>query len=212
MVKYEKQRIYFNEKDFIEINVEILSRREKLFRNILNKKNKLDKLLYYTENQEVKMFYEFLKKEYSISKVYYPACGVDITPAMVFDEVIMLDNDKSVFNNIRIQNGGPFLRKKLNKMRLIVSDYKNFKPPEDIQLVIGINSFSNISDLHNLIPKGVYIIANNHFYLANNINKAVKKRDYDYIGLLTETGINESSYEETLKFVKNESYWLFKKL
>ena len=77
----------------------------------------------------VKLF-KPLKKEHNIRKAYYPGCSEDITPALVFDEVILLDIDEKAI-------------KKFNEV--IKSVKKIFK-------VVGKLSISRIVEYFDLYP------------------------------------------------------------
>lgn len=178
----------------------------------------------FTVFKEFLPLFELIKKKYGLNKVYMPGMQTDITPALVFDETILLEIDKLSIANLKQVFGN---KKALESLKEIIKRYTDydihkviikhgdatkFKPPKDTNLLVLLNITCKIDPILNRMPKGSYIVCNEYFENAQHLLKEPNK--YEFLGQVTENGVKEQTYDEFVnaRKINVDFLWLFKKI
>ncbi len=157
-------------------------------------------------SEDLAQQYDFFRKNvYNPKRVFYPCCGLDISPIRGFpeSEIVLMDREEGLRK----------LMKQEGIVQFVQGDVLRYKPKVPFDLVIILNPAVHTRHLTRYLSGKGYAIANNWLSSASEL---LENRNFEGIGTIdkTENGIylakNDFSRLESNQF---ETYlYVFRKL
>ena len=134
----------------------------------------------YSDSDLVAQYEFFRRSIYDPVRVFYPSCGLDISPLRGFpnSEVVLMDIDNELEAIMKAEGVAQF----------ITGDVLQYKPERPFDLVIALNPTLDSKDLtRHLVNRG-YVLANNWH---NNASELLETPNFEGIGTIdrNESGI-----------------------
>lgn len=117
------------------------------------------------------MFQQFLTKIHRPRNVLYPSCGLDGTPAFIFENITYVDLEKGFEGCIEIF-------KKIG-IKAFKEDIERFNPNRLFDLIILENPVFKSKEVDRLLVKGGYIITNDEH---KNAFQLFSNNRYEFVG------------------------------
>lgn len=155
----------------------------------------------YSSDDLVRQYEFFRQNIHEPRRVFYPSCGLDLSPIRGFpnSEVVLMDNDKAIANKMR----------DVNQFKL--GDVLAYNPENPFNLVIALNPALSSRDLTRHLSTGGYVLANNWH---DNASQLLDDPEFEGIGTIdrNESGIYLARNFDKLEPQQFETYlYVFKR-
>ena len=109
----------------------------------------------------IEIYTSFRDQVYNPKSVLYPCCGVDASPARVFDDVTFIDNDLSIYSCVRnLQEAG---------FKAFRQDARDYKPEELHDLLILLRAPNLTEWVSGYLRSGGYVLTDDRHGNATNM-------------------------------------------
>ncbi len=103
-------------------------------------------------------------------RVFYPRCGLDVTPMIVFpdSEIIFMDTDQEAIDKLRERG-----------MDARFMDFKKYAPEKKFDLLVLSNFYITVESVIGTVGRGGYILTND---LNDNTSRLLGSLRYGFMG------------------------------